>query len=89
MSFIIKCDSCGVESTSSTATAYPEGWVSLRLQATGLRAYTYNTRNKTLCADCLEKAGITTKPDLADQDASLDKLWNVMLDLTGEARDNI
>ena len=87
--YIMQCDCCGKSSKPDNTTAYPDGWISIRLHVTGIPTHHYTGRNKLLCNECLPKYGILPKPDAEGRDSNLEKLWDIMLDLAEEARESI
>jgi len=87
--YIIQCDCCGKESEPNNTTAYPEDWISMRLQVVGITSFTYDNRGRVLCPTCITKYNIEKKPDSEKRKSNLNKLWDIMLDLAEEARNEI
>lgn len=79
------CDKCGASGISETSHSSPKGWRELRISLTGQPFIVQ--QSKDLCPSCLTKLGYS--PDSEEKQNTLDKLWDVMLDLAAEARDEV
>ncbi len=89
MAYITLCDRCGMQANTTPIQGVPAGWAAIHLQVTGIQSQHYHGKNRVLCHECLRKYKLDPKPDNEGRETNLDKLWDIMLDLAEEARDNI
>ena len=87
--FIVKCDKCDHQADVGTTQTLPPSWLTIRLSTSGAAIRDYQCPSKTLCSNCIEKLGIAKTPDEEKQPELLDKLWDIMVELVEEARENI
>ena len=87
-----KCDGCGALRDCTSGGGHrildlPNGWRAATLSAAGVPYIPAQSRD--LCPTCLEAAGLLIDNTEESKQNTMDKLWDIMLDLAEEARDEI